>query len=97
MFFLYVLSKGNVTVSVGILFLGHAFAQIMLREFTMLQQSHSQIDGLSMCPSMFVVCVCVKFDTAIQKHRSTINGHCSKLSLTYCHPNGSTRIKRYWL
>lgn len=59
MFFLYVLSKGNVTVSVGILFLGHAFAQIMLREFTMLQQSHSQIDGLSMCPSMFVVCVCV--------------------------------------
>lgn len=53
-----VLSKGNVTVSVGILFLGHAFAQIMLRDFTMLQESHSQIHGLWMCSSMFVLCVC---------------------------------------
>ena len=45
--------------TIEVLFLGHAFAQIMLREFTMFQESHSQIHGLSMCPSMFVFCVCV--------------------------------------
>ena len=95
-----VLSKGNVTVSVGILSRTRVCTNHFERVHYVSRKSQPNSWIVNVSKYVCFVCVCVSNLTLLfQKHCSIINGHCSKLSLTYCHPNGSTRIKRYsyWL